>query len=122
MATGVLYRRSDEVRAHLESCDMCSRRLAEIMQQNQVLERRLTQVTLDDVEAAGMTLRAEGIVQVADAESWLTPQSYELAKQTALFSTPCRVGQYELQGLIAPGGMGEVFKAIHSRLKRDVAV
>ena len=122
MATGVLYRRSDEVRAHLESCDMCSRRLAEIMQQNQVLERRLTQVTLDDVEAAGMTLRAEGIVQVADAESWLTPQSYELAKQTALFSTPCRVGQYELQGLIAPGGMGEVYKAIHSRLKREVAV
>ncbi|MGB1709340.1 MAG: hypothetical protein ACPHF4_16030, partial [Rubripirellula sp.] len=53
MATGVLYRRSDEVRVHLESCDMCSRRLDEIMQQNQVLERRLTKVTLDDVEAAG---------------------------------------------------------------------
>lgn len=57
-----------------------------------------------------------------NSESWLTPHSYELAQQTALFSTPCRVGQYELHGLIAPGGMGEVYKGTHSRLKREVAV
>ncbi len=122
LATGVLHRRSEEVRGHVEACDKCSRLLEEIIQQNQSLEFRLAQMTVEDVDAAAVMLREEILLDATNADSWLTPQSYELAKQTALFSTPCKVGQYELQGLIAPGGMGEVYKATHSRLKREVAV
>jgi serine/threonine protein kinase len=92
------------------------------MQQNESLECRLAQLTVEDVDAAGVMLQEEMLLKVMNSDSWLTPQSYELAKQTALFSTPCTVGQYELQGMIAPGGMGEVYKATHSRLKREVAV
>ncbi|MDA7914907.1 bifunctional serine/threonine-protein kinase/formylglycine-generating enzyme family protein [bacterium] len=122
MATGVLHARFGEVRTHLERCDKCSDLLVEIIQQNDLLEKRLSRLTLDDVNTAGLKLEAEVLLSAVDSESWLTPQSYELARQTALFSTPCRVGQYELHGLIAPGGMGEVYKATHSRLKREVAV
>lgn len=122
MATGVLHRRTDEIRAHLELCGKCRSLLDDIKQQNALLEVRLAQLTLEDVEVAGATIREEMDLAVANSESWLTAQSYELAQQTALFSTPCKVGQYELQGLIAPGGMGEVYKATHSRLKRDVAI
>lgn len=122
MATGVLHRRSEEVRAHVDACDRCSSLLAEITQQNESLECRLAQLTVEDVDAAGVMLKEEMLLRVMNSDSWLTPQSYELAKQTALFSTPCTVGQYELQGMIAPGGMGEVYKATHSRLKREVAV
>ena len=122
MATGVLHRRSEEVRAHVDACDRCSSLLAEITQQNESLECRLAQLTVEDVDAAGVMLQEEILLKVMNSDCWLTPQSYELAKQTALFSTPCTVGQYELQGMIAPGGMGEVYKATHSRLKREVAV
>lgn len=122
MATGVLHRRSEEVRRHVEACDKCGRLLAEIIQQNESLECRLAQLKVEDVDAAGVRLQDEMRLDETNSDSWLTPDSYELAKQTALFSTPCTVGQYELQGLIAPGGMGEVYKATHTRLKREVAI
>ena len=122
MAIGVLHRRSEEVRRHVEACDKCSRLLLEIIQQNESLECRLAQLTVEDIDAAGVMLQEEMLLDATDTDSWLTPQSYELAQQTALFSSPCTVGQYELQGLIAPGGMGEVYKATHKRLKREVAV
>ena len=122
MATGVLLARQDEVREHLDSCEKCSRLLAEITAQTDWLESRLARLTLDDVNKAGLTIQEESLLETSNSEAWLSPESFELAQQTALFSTPCRVGQYELQGLIAPGGMGEVYKATHSRLKREVAV
>jgi serine/threonine protein kinase len=122
MATGVLHAHLQEVREHLDSCEKCSGTLAEITQQTAWLECRLARLTLDDVEAAGVMLQAERVLESTNSDGWLSPESYELAQQTALFSTPCRVGQYELHGLIAPGGMGEVYKATHSRLKREVAV
>ena len=122
MATGVLHTRLGEVSAHVESCEKCAGLLAEIIQQTDLLESRLARLTLEDVDAAGSKIESEVLLQVTNSDSWLSPQSYELAQQTALFSTPCQVGQYELHGLIAPGGMGEVYKATHSRLKREVAV
>ena len=122
MATGVLHTRLAEVTAHLESCEKCSGLLAEIIEQNDLLESRLTRLTIEDVDAAGSKLETEMLLETMDSATWLSPQSYELAQQTALFSTPCHVGQYQLHGLIAPGGMGEVYKATHSRLKREVAV
>lgn len=89
MATGVLHRRSEEVRAHVDACESCSSLLAEITQQNESLECRLAQLTVEDVDAAGVMLQEEILLKAINSDSWLTPQSYELAKQTALFSTPC---------------------------------
>ncbi len=122
MATGVLHARLDEVREHLDLCEKCSGLLAEITEQTDWLENRIARLTLGDVDAAGLALQEERLWETTNSQAWLSPQSYDIAKQTALFSTPCRVGQYELHGLIAPGGMGEVYKATHSRLKREVAV
>jgi formylglycine-generating enzyme required for sulfatase activity len=36
--------------------------------------------------------------------------------------TPCELGPYEVKGLIARGGMGEVYEARHKRLDRPVAL
>ena len=33
-----------------------------------------------------------------------------------------RLGNYEVSGLLGVGGMGEVYRAVHSRLRRTVAL
>lgn len=33
-----------------------------------------------------------------------------------------RLGVYEIVGAIGSGGMGEVYRAVHSRLRREVAI
>ena len=37
-------------------------------------------------------------------------------------SFPEFIGKYKVQGIIAKGGMGVVYKAIHPSLKRDVVI
>jgi eukaryotic-like serine/threonine-protein kinase len=37
-------------------------------------------------------------------------------------SAGTRLGQYEIVGLIGAGGMGEVYRARDSKLKREVAI
>src|SRR5436305_10559694 len=38
------------------------------------------------------------------------------------FKTATKLGSYEITGLLGKGGMGEVYRARDSRLKRDVAI
>jgi serine/threonine protein kinase len=33
-----------------------------------------------------------------------------------------RLGRYEIQALLGAGGMGEVYRAVDTRLRRDVAI
>ena len=108
--------------AHLDSCDLCQVAHAEFLHQTTLLEKRLQRITLEDLAKADLDLQAESDRSTVDLNRWLGNKAEELAAQTALFATPCRMGQYEIHGLIAPGGMGEVYRATHLRLKRDVAI
>lgn len=108
--------------AHLDLCERCRDAVNKFLTETSSLENRLSKLTLQDLDQAGKALANEVAVGSNDLEAWLGDQASQLAEQTALFSTPCRLGQYELHGLIAPGGMGEVYRATHSRLKREVAV
>jgi serine/threonine protein kinase len=108
--------------AHLQLCERCQTAFSEYMVQTVGLEKNLSRLTLDDIENASRAFNQEREAAPRDLEGWLGKQADRLAEQTALFSTPCRLGQYELHGLIAPGGMGEVYRATHTRLKREVAV
>jgi serine/threonine protein kinase len=38
------------------------------------------------------------------------------------FSAGARLGPYETVGLLGAGGMGEVYRALDTRLQRDVAI
>ncbi len=45
-----------------------------------------------------------------------------ISDQDLTLKVPCRIGQYEVEHLIARGGMGEVYAARHTRLDRQVAL
>ena len=107
---------------HLSGCERCQKLFADYVRQTSGLERNLSKLTLDDIENAGEAFKQEQNHLPVDLELWLGKKGDQLAEQTALFATPCRLGQYEVQGLIAPGGMGEVYRATHVRLKREVAI
>ena len=113
---------SEVLGAHLDLCDRCRDAFKTFLAETSRLENRLSRLTLQDLDQAGKALTNETPLQPNDLNSWIGDKAGQLAEQTALFSTPCRLGQYELHGLIAPGGMGEVYRATHSRLKREVAV
>src|SRR4029078_10632761 len=46
----------------------------------------------------------------------------ELAPETVTIQTGTRLGAYEIISAIGAGGMGEVYRARDTRLKRDVAL
>ena len=116
---------SDEISmigTHLDLCQRCRKSVEEYLAQTQALESRLSRLTANELSEAENALHEERSRLPVNLNAWLGDQANRLAEQTALFSTPCRLGQYELHGLIAPGGMGEVYRASHTRLKREVAV
>ncbi len=116
---------SDEISTigtHLDLCQRCRKSVDEYLAQTQDLESRLSRLTATELNEAENALLEERSRLPEDLNAWLGDQANRLAEQTALFSTPCRLGQYELHGLIAPGGMGEVYRASHTRLKREVAI
>ena len=70
-------------------------------------------------------LAAEGNVPTSFLESpaleQLPPQTETLLSMTAL-AAGTKLGPYLVQGLIGAGGMGEVYRALDTRLDRTVAV
>ncbi|HPM82344.1 MAG TPA: serine/threonine-protein kinase, partial [Candidatus Anammoximicrobium sp.] len=67
--------------------------------------------------------QAEQISEVVWREDLPDAAGQEAPPNTSADETPpARLGQYELQERIGRGGMGTVWKALHTRLKRPVAI
>jgi tetratricopeptide (TPR) repeat protein len=69
------------------------------------------------IEAAAKALAAVDDDSVAGASA-----VGSLSPADGLLSSGTRLGPYELDGLIAAGGMGQVYRALDTRLGREVAV
>jgi serine/threonine protein kinase len=108
-------------KSHLAKCAKCAKTVSDRRITISRLNRHLSQLTQTDIENAEQSLSADRSLAHTIRDS-TGIEARELARETALFSTPCRFGQYDLHELISPGGMGEVYRAEHSRLKRNVAI
>ena len=60
--------------------------------------------------------------EVTDFKPWAAAAAAQLIGGPASLKAGQRLGPYEILATIDAGGMGEVYKACDTRLKRDVAI
>jgi serine/threonine protein kinase len=119
---GRLRRESiDSIGAHLSSCPACERLLQEMDADSDALTQNLRALGTglanpfaDDPEYLRMELVARRFASTAYAESHIQP----LAEP----DRPALLGVYQLGEKIGGGGMGAVYRAFHTKLKKWVAL
>jgi dipeptidyl aminopeptidase/acylaminoacyl peptidase/predicted Ser/Thr protein kinase len=57
-----------------------------------------------------------------DFESWAPSAAAQLVVEQALLEPGHRLGPYRIDGFVAAGGMGDVYRATDTRLNREVAI
>lgn len=112
--------RLEELAAHLESCSNCQTLLSAVGDTSDELLSELRQLpTLGSTQ--GETFGNE-IARVESFSVDLLGEAAPQASTAAPAEVPQRLGEYVLLAPIGSGGMGRVYRAMHSRLEKVVAV
>ncbi len=110
----------ETIASHLEFCEQCQSKLAESNEashnvdctKQDTIEGILGALSIDDVPAIESDSELAAIEQMAQ---WPLPASTQLP-------IPGHLREYQLLKEIGRGGMGTVYLAIHTRLKKQVAI
>jgi serine/threonine protein kinase len=112
----------EAVASHLDQCQACQGQLETLDSLEDSFVSKLRQpvspADSTDQELEELLSRVEALVP-AVAEKAASMDEGQPAAQAPL---PEFLGQYQLLEKLGQGGMGTVYKALHTRLKRDVAV
>ena len=111
----------DSVCLHVESCTRCQGLLAYLEVEPDGFSRSLTSVTEADLAKARIEMELESKFDSTTLPDYLSSLPEPKSNRPTLHP-PCQLGPYEVQKLIAKGGMGEVYEAKHLRLNRPVAL
>ncbi len=112
----------DALCAHVESCDTCQIHLELIWEDEDGLITAIKSLTQDDLAKAQSELESESRAGLAKIVQDAEPLEGTNPFAGPALNPPCDLGAYEVQSLIARGGMGEVYQARHKRLGRPVAL
>lgn len=115
--------RYEEVGAHLESCPECQARLGQLREASLRFQSRIPDTAACDpfqseagcdiaLASVGQLLR--GLVEASNPTA--TTAATPAAKD------PVQLGPYRILKKLGQGGMGAVYQALHTRLKRLVAI
>lgn len=106
---------SGSIDAHISSCESCNHRLTEMESTQGALLR-------DTLHTAGLYDPADPPdAQHAIDAAWQAAQEI-LRKNLPAGASPTSVGQYQILERIGRGGMGSVYRAEHTQLKKVVAL
>ena len=111
----------DSICLHVESCTRCQGLLAQLEVEPDGFIRSLTSVTEAALAKARTEMELESKFESERMHDYFTGLS-EPKNNRPTLNPPCQLGPYEVQKLIAKGGMGEVYEAKHLRLNRSVAL
>ena len=100
---------------HLETCEQCNRQVVEIESDGQ---RMLLPNHSDDLDVYTNEDACQQLLETVP--KLLEPRSESSVTQEPF--EPFEIGDYQVEALIKHGGMGSVFRAIHKRLNRAVAI
>lgn len=106
---------------HLESCRECQASLAALPPSGDGLLSALRQVTLDDAPEERSWQADMSALEASSAEIFADTWREEEATESGP-DMPDRLGEYRIISPIGRGGMGAVYKAVHVRLDKLVAI
>lgn len=126
LAVGTLQpERFEAVFRHLQHCQLCHERLSMLEDRRDPFVASLAGITNESL----LRIRSEMLTESQTCEFILTRllsrqalSQGAISRQDLTLKVPCRIGQSEVEHLIARGGMGEVYAARHTRLDRQVAL
>jgi serine/threonine protein kinase len=108
---------SVSIDSHIASCDSCNQRLTEL----ETTHGSLLRETLQDPSLNDSTDPTPAEAQQAIDAAWRAVQQ-RLHEDLSAGASPVSVGQYRILERIGYGGMGSVYRAEHSQLKKVVAL
>lgn len=111
----------DSICLHVESCTRCQGLLAKLEVEPDGFIRSLTSITEAALAKARTEMELESKIESERMHDYLSGLPEPKSNRPTL-NPPCQLGPYEVQKLIAKGGMGEVYEAKHLRLNRPVAL
>ena len=111
----------DFICLHVESCTRCQGLIAQLEVEPDGFIRSLTSITEAALAKARTEMALESKCESERMRDYLTGLPEPKSNRPTL-NPPCQLGPYEVQKLIAKGGMGEVYEAKHLRLNRPVAL
>jgi len=107
--------------AHLQTCEVCRNRLAEVPETHDSFSESLTKVSVEDLAKVRKQMEIECGPDSESITSFLDRYVHRNDLPPAL-TPPCMLGPYQIHKLIGRGGMGEVYEGSQLRLQRPVAV
>ena len=113
---------SEVLASHLDTCSTCQTKLATLDDASDSLVARLRLPVADDPLLAepecGVALARAKAVAVGSSGTAGQPSP----RQKGPFPVPSQLGEYQLLEELGHGGMGTVYKALHTKLDRVVAL
>ena len=107
------------IASHVEACPACQSQLETLDGLSDTVVTCLRRAAALDQADPDDSLLEEVLSRIGSITSGAGPDSHDHV-QTAVL--PRQLGQYQLVEELGHGGMGDVYKAFHTKLKRTVAV